>query len=79
MRDNGLGIESRHHERIFRIFERLDASLGEGTGVGLAIVKAIMEKHQGTVVLQSTPGVGSTFFLRFPAPQANREEQNESD
>ena len=79
VRDNGLGIESRHHERIFRIFERLDASLGEGTGVGLAIVKAIMEKHQGTVVLQSTPGVGSTFFLRFPAPQANREEQNESD
>lgn len=64
--DNGLGIDPKYHQQIFNIFERLD--VGEGSGVGLAIVKTIMEKHLGQVVLNSNSGEGSTFKLLFPNP-----------
>lgn len=69
IKDNGLGIDSKYHEQIFRIFERLGT--GEGTGVGLSIVKTIMEKHNGHVILESLPGYGSTFTLCFPIPEQN--------
>ncbi|WP_444994464.1 sensor histidine kinase [Aliikangiella sp. IMCC44359] len=64
IKDNAQGIDPKYHDIIFRIFERL--STNEGTGVGLAIVKAVMEKHQGVVTLKSQPGVGSCFYLKFP-------------
>lgn len=64
VKDNGLGIDFKYFDQIFRIFERLE--VGEGTGVGLTIVKSIMEKHQGEVVLHSEPDMGSTFTLVFP-------------
>lgn len=64
IQDTAMGIESKYHEQIFRIFERLD--IGEGTGVGLAIVKTVMEKHAGQVILESELGKGSTFKLVFP-------------
>lgn len=63
--DNGLGIDPRFHESIFGLFEQLDKS--EGNGVGLAIVKAIMEKHQGSVSVASSVQQGSVFTLRFAA------------
>ncbi|MEG3767187.1 ATP-binding protein [Alteromonas sp. 14N.309.X.WAT.G.H12] len=62
--DNGLGIDKKYHNRIFKIFERLD--VGSGSGVGLAIVKTIMEKHQGQVKVDSILGEGSTFTLCIP-------------
>ncbi|MBU3004596.1 ATP-binding protein [Paraglaciecola arctica] len=62
--DNGMGIDPKHHDKIFKIFERLD--VGNGSGVGLAIVKTIMEKHQGWVELKSAKGQGSTFTLCIP-------------
>ncbi len=64
IKDNGLGIEEKYQQRIFNVFERLNAT--EGTGVGLAIVKSVMEKHNGRVALQSSLGNGSTFSLFFP-------------
>ena len=64
VQDNGIGIAEKYHNLIFNIFERLD--VGEGTGVGLAIVKTIMEKHSGKIELESEPGRGSTFSLYFP-------------
>ncbi|WGO99336.1 CHASE domain-containing protein [Saccharophagus degradans] len=64
IKDTAMGIDAKYHEQIFRIFERLD--IGEGTGVGLAIVKTVMEKHSGQVVLESELGKGSTFTLVFP-------------
>lgn len=65
VQDNGSGIHERYHEQIFRIFERLQG--GEGTGVGLAIVKTIMDKHHGKVILRSKEQEGSVFTLCFPS------------
>jgi signal transduction histidine kinase len=64
IQDNGIGIEKKHFEKIFRIFERL--GIGTGSGVGLAIVKTAMEKHGGRIELTSERGQGSIFSLVFP-------------
>lgn len=68
--DNGLGIDKKHHDKIFKIFERLD--VGSGSGVGLAIVKTVMEKHQGLVKVDSILGEGSTFTLYIPQQRENQ-------
>ena len=62
--DNGIGIKPGEHERIFKVFEQLNS--GEGSGIGLCIVKAAMEKHNGHIKLVSTEGQGSRFELHFP-------------
>jgi len=73
VRDNGIGIDTKHHEQIFRIFERL--GVGEGSGVGLAIVKTVMDKHKGRIELDSALGQGSCFTMHIPQPEgpANNE------
>lgn len=65
--DAGIGIADEHHDTIFLAFKKLHG-LGEhsGTGIGLAIVKKIMDRHNGTITVQSLPGHGSTFSLRLP-------------
>ncbi len=69
--DNGIGFDAEQADRIFGLFERLhDPDHYEGTGVGLAIVKMVMEKHGGRAWAESTPGQGSTFFLAFPDLEA---------
>lgn len=64
--DNGLGIDIKQLPRIFELFHRTD-NVGdiEGTGVGLAIVKRIVEKHRGKIWVDSEPGKGSTFYVAF--------------
>jgi PAS domain S-box-containing protein len=66
VRDNGMGIESAHHERIFGLFNKLDAT-SEGTGIGLALVKRIIEVHGGRVWIESEVGKGSTFLFTLQA------------
>ncbi len=68
VRDNGIGIEPEHQDRVFRLFERLDPRL-PGTGVGLALVKRIVEQHGGRVELES-PGRGQGTSLRLYLPKA---------
>jgi PAS domain S-box-containing protein len=62
IRDNGMGIAPEHHDRIFGLFNKLDPR-AEGTGVGLAIVKRIIEVHGGRIWVESAPGKGTTFYF----------------
>ena len=62
VRDNGLGIDPKFHDRVFGLFDKLDPRSG-GTGIGLAIVKRIVEVHGGSIWVESEPGQGATFFF----------------
>jgi PAS domain S-box-containing protein len=65
IKDNGVGIEHEHLDRIFGLFNKLDAN-SEGTGIGLTIVKRIIEVHNGKIWVTSEIGKGSTFFFTLP-------------
>ena len=67
VRDNGIGFDMKHHDRIFDIFQRLNGTEDyPGTGVGLAIVRKAMERIGGKAWAESEPGNGATFYLEFP-------------
>ena len=72
VKDNGIGFNSNKAEFIFRTFTRLHGagSSYTGTGMGLAIVKKIVERHNGTIDVQSTPGEGSVFTILLPIHQS---------
>jgi len=66
--DNGIGIDPRHFDRVFLMFQRLhERGKYDGSGIGLAIVKKIVEGHGGKVWIQSALGKGAKMTLTLPA------------
>lgn len=64
--DNGIGFNEKYAEKIFGIFQRLEGSRYEGSGIGLTICKKIVSRHGGAISVKSTPGKGSVFLIRLP-------------
>lgn len=69
VRDNGLGIPAAYLPKMFVAFQRLHGQIAPGEGIGLAWVRRAVERMGGSITVESTEGVGSTFFLTLPAPQ----------
>ncbi|MFN2588940.1 MAG: sensor histidine kinase [Actinomycetota bacterium] len=71
--DRGRGIASAEIGTIFERFRQMDSSSGAGFGLGLYIVKGLVEQHRGTIEVESEPGAGTTFRVRLPQRSAERE------
>jgi signal transduction histidine kinase len=71
VRDNGVGIPPEHHERIFGLFNKLNGN-SDGTGIGLALVKRIIEVHGGRIWVQSEAGAGATFLFTLLSSRENQ-------
>ncbi|MGF6771376.1 signal transduction histidine kinase [Paraburkholderia sp. GAS199] len=66
VRDNGLGIPAAYMSKVFRAFQRLHGDVANGDGIGLAVVRRMVERHGGRVWVESAEGAGSTFFVVLP-------------
>jgi signal transduction histidine kinase len=74
--DNGIGIPPEHHERIFGLFNKLDVKT-DGTGIGLAIVKRIIDTHGGRIWVRSDAGKGAVFFFTLPSEPSQDKSSGE--
>jgi PAS domain S-box-containing protein len=73
--DNGIGFDEKYLDRIFTVFQRLHKKGEyEGTGIGLAICRKIVDRHSGTITARSSPGQGATFLVTLPVTQAKEVE-----
>jgi signal transduction histidine kinase len=74
IRDNGAGIAASSQPRLFQVFQRFHPHLASGEGMGLAIVKRIIERHGGKMWAESEEGVGTTFHMNLPTSTSMRQE-----
>ncbi len=70
--DNGIGFKQDYAEKIFEMFQRLDSAKDGGTGIGLAICRKIVQNHGGDIRASSTPGIGTTFYVRLPVQRQRK-------
>ncbi len=70
VRDRGIGIDPRHHARIFEVFKRIHPKRFSGTGIGLSICQRIAERHGGTIRVESAPGEGAAFLVTLRLPES---------
>lgn len=66
IQDNGVGLKSEFKNKIFQIFQRFHPQLADGEGIGLTIIKKIIERHEGAIWVTSNEGQGSTFYFKLP-------------
>jgi signal transduction histidine kinase len=66
VKDNGLGIPEAYLPKVFTIFQRLHGNIAPGEGIGLALVRRMVERHGGRIWVESTEGIGTTFFVALP-------------
>jgi signal transduction histidine kinase len=67
--DNGIGFDPEHGERLFAMFQRLHGRRFDGSGIGLAVCRRIVERHHGSIDAHGVPGSGATFTVRLPERQ----------
>ena len=67
VRDNGLGIPEAHRGKLFQPFQRLHPNVATGEGIGLTLIRRMVERHGGEIWVESIEGEGSTFFVKLPA------------
>jgi len=72
--DNGIGFDEKYHDKIFNIFQRLDGRKYEGSGIGLAVCKKIVDRHGGAILAKSSLGKGTTFVITLPLKQNFKKE-----
>jgi signal transduction histidine kinase len=82
VRDTGAGIPQDMFEKIFNPFVQVDASFrrhAEGSGIGLALVKSLVEMHEGEIAVRSELGIGSEFIIKLPIKLGKEKELNEKN
>lgn len=79
VQDNGIGFDEKYLDRIFDVFQRLHPrDVHEGTGVGLAICRKIVQRHGGTITARSQPDQGATFIVELPVKQQGKHEDSDN-